>query len=227
MGLWSFSCLVSPARQSHLLAATDFQQIAQNVARNIYEIRPELERAPAPQLRDWARPVFRVRTPRAVADAFFNSPFGYRGAYCESQNAGRCANEYAISLLIDVLRSAAMKDSNLAGLDTWVSKSLSASAAKTWVWESQLAGFPWRDLVTEVQYGPWIKAADEWLKDKVDMPQLQGGSRNRWDDRLPFWGVRAPETEWLEVKGAWMVGDVPQGTLKPNRGQQIADWGWT
>ena len=101
-----------------------------------------------------------------------------------------------------------------------------APAGKVWVCETRLQGFPWRDLRKEILYPPWIAATDEWLRTKVDMPHLEGKTRHRGDDRLPFWGVRAPTTEWLEVKGAWMQDGVPLPATK-HRADQIRARGWT
>jgi len=110
---------------------------------------------------------------------------------------------------------------------SWVEASLRSSDAKVWVWEKKLPGFPWPELEKHIVYPAWIKAAEAWLRDKVDLPRLTGDSRDREADRLSFWGVRAPKTQWIEVKGSWMKGSEPAPSLKPPRGQQIRDWGWT
>lgn len=219
---WAYSELIPILRQAKLRAPQSFEEVADLVAAGVDEVRPELDR-----LRGDERAVFRLRLRGDAADLFFNGAAGYRAAYCHSIEEGEAANRRIVDALLPQLMAHAHAFASRP--TAWIEASLRAPAAKAWVWEKKLhaLGFPWVELIEEITYPAWREAAAEWLRSSVDLPDLTGYPRCRNDDRLSSWGVRAPLTQWIEVKGAWMQAGAPTASQKPDRAKQIRNWGWT
>lgn len=219
---WGYSSLIPEERQARLCRMQTFADVALHVARNVSEIMPEVE-----ELRGAERVVFRLCLNGDAADLFFNGSAGYRAAYCHSIAEGEAANRLIVDTALPQLMSRARAFELKPPF--WVEAGLRAPAAKAWVWEKTLApqGFPWIAPLEQVTYPVWREAAAAWMRDKVDMPHLEGSPRYRNDDRLSFWGVRAPLTPWIEIKGAWMRAGTPTALRKPNRAMQIRQLGWT
>lgn len=202
------------------MAMRSFEEIANLVAGSVAEVRPVVER-----MGELERPWFKIRLVGDAADLFFNASFGYRARYCISLEDGERANRCIVDQLLPQLvrHWRALKPYRAP----WIRKSLKAPAAKAWILEGKLTNFPWRKQRVQLMYPPWVAAAKDWLRDKVELPHLQGHHRYREDDRLPFWGVRAPVSEWIEVKGAWIKEGASMPTTKPQRGAEIQKFGWT
>jgi hypothetical protein len=220
---WFYSNLISEERQARLMAPSSFDEIAHLVTETLVDVRPQTD-----QLRPkgWSRPVFILRLSADATDLFFNGAAGYRASFCISKTMGEAANSSMIHMLLPRLikHSAALEGHS----GDWVERSLRSQAAKTWIWEERLKllGWPWVKPVYEINYPVWVNAAKSYLRD-ADMADLTGVARDRMDDRLSLWGVRAPRSDTIEIKGGWMKDGSPVPTTKLKRSGQIAEFGWT
>ena len=82
---------------------------------------------------------------------FFNSPLGYRAAYCENAANGARANRRVIQALTPKCLGA-WDEHNSPDFDAkWVTKSLAHYSAKVWVDELCLGVDRWIDLKIEIK----------------------------------------------------------------------------
>jgi hypothetical protein len=173
--LWHFSRSVSSARQAAMAAFASYQQVL--VALQSCEVQYFTWESPRDTaLSGCERACFRLRVPRSVYDAFFNSPVGYRAQFALDSNAGYEGNIKAL----DAIEPALTRFAQLRGqADNRIVWSWRAPDAKIWIDESevqeQLGLYD-----PQILYEPW-------------QSQSEDGA-----------GLLAPLGELLEVKGAWV-----------------------
>jgi hypothetical protein len=175
--LWEFTNAVSTARATTLNNWESFDGIigALNLLSSVENFwwEPFLR----PELKGCNRASFLIKVPRAIYDAFFNSPNGYRGQYACAPTTGETANRRLLTSLEPKLLSAALAQDQVKR--EGIVASLRGSDAKIWIDEAEVED-QLCDEPPGISYAPW---------------------EFNWPDGM---GLRTPVGTLLEVKGGWL-----------------------
>lgn len=207
---WCLAAEMERPRRNALLEDIPFAQIVALIAQHakLTSFKQEtLDNRPAYQ-----RVVIVLETEPKAVDLFHNSRCGYRAQYYRSVANGERANEYAVRTLLPKVKEL------LAGKEmlpwAWVEKSLSDSEAKVWIHQ-----------------GPWLRyrrISDRKICIQRWVSKLQ--SPERCDRKKALWGsLSASGEKRIDIKGGFVDsnGNPLGGSLKPSRGHQIHDFGFT
>jgi hypothetical protein len=130
---WKYIGASDPTRLAALLSAVSFSHIAERLEREMNIVcchKQDCNDSPG-----FARIIYCAEIGQMLFDLFFNSAFGYRGAYFESPEKGLAANRQ----LLRTQKLLAWSTENCSEQDvTFTRRSLSASSAKAWLAESTL-----------------------------------------------------------------------------------------
>lgn len=165
------------------------------------------------RLRDYAgyyRAEVTLEVDAAIVDLFHNSAAGYRAQYYHSVKNGESANEYAVRQLVPRVMQLLGGVRKRTCPACWVRRSLLHPEAKLWIHQG-----PWlrRPKKTDRQLGVRRWLAYKWKKKH----------KQHWPSLIPRNETR------IDLKGAPLRLDgtpLPK-CLKPNRGQQICEAGFT
>lgn len=203
---WEFGESVSEARKSILSAAPAFDDITQQIAREMTIVCCWKE----PGDCCGHRVQYCVRVGERLFDWFFNSRNGYRAAYFCSPDEGQEANDYFIAKLLPLLLSA---HADCA----WAHQSLSAPSAKVWM--------------VEPGKGPCCGACTStWKNPAADAtPDISNGRWEYYVGAYEKWGCVAPIEGSLLLMGGFVDS---QGNCwippdKEDRAVQIHERGWS
>jgi hypothetical protein len=166
-----------------------------------------------------------------LGDLFFNSVSGYRAAFCVSREEGERANRSILDALASPIVDAVPEEDLAAHSAATLLASLQHHTAKIWVDEKALKASDWTTLLVQINHEPWVEAANDYLK-AIDVRVMEGEvayRTARLEDRVPLWGVRAPECELFEIKSAWIDpgGDFQIGKDPEKRAADIQRQGWS
>lgn len=183
MADWSYSSAISSDRASTLLLPTTIGSIAERIAEAMeilcchYQVCDDH--------RDFGRVIYCLRVSEDLFDLFFNSPYGYRGAYFRSVTDGIAANQAFMEIiaprLIPKTEHGALREEK-----DWLRESLTSYSSKVWLAENSLGLCPHCD-------GEWAASAD-------NSPEMLNG---RWDKVGPSYGRKAPRLTKIRVFGAF------------------------
>lgn len=210
MNSWGFAASLGRERLEVLEATPSFVEIARSIATtmriqcthvNLCDEADGFKRFVGCVVIDW--PLF---------DLFFNSCNGYRGSYFRSPTHGLRMNALLLRLLGPSLIEFRRHDTMPAN---FVSKSLLASSAKSWL--------------AEVGKGFCSACEGDWSAPKDDTPEIFNG---RWEIATTAnsrFGRKAPFLEKLRVMGAFVnqAGEEYVATRKLRRAEEIHDVGWS
>ena len=223
---WNYGPSVSQERRDQLLARRTFESIAEQVAetmrflcwhRDDFSAFQDFIDSIPEQKRDanlilfW-RPIYCVEVHRPIFDLFFNSPYGYRGAYYNSPSRGLGANAAFIRALKPKLLSETASEHSDFAAD-----SLSTPSAKAWLAES---GKSLSDC---------SKCRGEYGHTQDGIPEILNGRWERAGSAHAKDGRKAPYLTKIKILGAFLNGRgdefVPHGKI--HRAQDIYDVGWS
>ena len=198
---WSYAPSVSESRISRFARYPSYEDVLSLLDRKSRITDYFLESARASHLRGLRRASFRLRLPRYIYDAFFNSPYGYRAQYALSPEIGACSNRMTIDRLIPKLtrHRPAIGDGHERLL-----RSLRSKDAKIWIdeleVESQLGGHR-----AQIAFPPWVAGTESGV------------------------GLLAPIGHNLEVKGGWLneAGEEVRDPHKARRSEEIHEAGYS
>jgi hypothetical protein len=98
---WSFAN-ISADRQSNLAEPFEFSALITQTTREIHNARCKKDKGSHEAKGSW-RPIVWFDIDRSTFDRFFNSPYGYRGQFLRSAQAGQEANGLLVAALADAL----------------------------------------------------------------------------------------------------------------------------
>jgi hypothetical protein len=170
-----------------------------------------------------------LRVSEDTGDLFFNSLEGYRGQFCLSPDSGMRANRMVIDAVKTVLLGACERSTLDHMPQSFLQASFMHSSAKIWIDEDEFALD--NQFLPEILHPVWMLAAKDRIR-KIDNEVSRGETSlrvQRDEDRLPFWGVRAPYCEWFKVMGAWTspLGQFVLHKDPDKRARDIAAYGWS
>jgi len=144
---------------------------------------------------EFQRPVYTVRVTRDMFDQFFNSSYGYRGAYFTSPGAGIDANRLLLSLVSPRL----LEHESSAACEIPIElmrESLASSSAKAWLAEHGK------------EIGPRCKGCEgEWSSGPASESARAEIANGRWEHaggQKAEWGRKAPFLTKLRFMGAFL-----------------------
>jgi hypothetical protein len=207
---WCLAPEMDRSRRNVLVKDIPFEKIIELIAQESRLVsikKNRLDKRP-----DYHRVVIVLETASSAVDLFHNSRRGYRAQYYLGVRNGERANEYAVRALTPKVKElfAGKKTSPW----TWVEKSLSNSEAKIWI--HQGLWFRYRRISDRIICIP------RWAS------HLQ--SLQRDDRKKALWGsLSASGESRIDIKGGFVDsnGNSLGGSLKPSRGQQIYELGFT
>ena len=207
---WLFAASLGHERIEALEAARSFEEIARSLATSMRIQCTHVD--PCDEADGFNRLVACVVVDRPLFDLYFNSRYGYRGAYFVSPEYGVEMNAFLLTLLAPPLIGFERHEKMPPGL---MSKSLLASSAKSWL--------------AEVGKGFCSACEGDWSAPKDDAPEILNG---RWEIASgpnSRFGRKAPFLEKLRVMGAFVnaAGDEYVATGKRMRAKDIHDVGWS
>ena len=210
MDSWGFAASLERGRLEVLEAAPSFEEIARSIATAMRIQCTHVD--PCDEADGFKRFVGCVVIDRPLFDLFFNSCNGYRGSYFRSPGHGLQMNALLLELLAPSLIEFRRHDTMPAD---FVSRSLLASSAKSWL--------------GEVGKGFCSACEGDWNAPKDDAPEIFNG---RWEIATTAnsrFGRKAPFLEKLRVMGAFVnqAGEEYVPKRKLNRDQEIHDVGWS
>lgn len=216
--IWTFSDSIRSDRLEYLRSLSSYCDIVNLMKDEASEVIAYPEEGNAggqsPSLKNCFRPSFQFSVTPRTGDLFFNSSNGYRAAYCKSVASGTEANRLVIDALMPKLLDAWRKKKPKFHNEQWADRALRHYSAKIWIYEGLICCHEWIKLDIEIENPIWIATAN-----RTD-PE---------DSRLPYWGVRAPIADKLEVKGAWIDpdGEFRTGKSPDKRASDIRCQGWS
>jgi hypothetical protein len=204
---------VEDSRADYLLNAPAFPDIVDGLCRDFIPLDCRIESANAPHLQKRGCKRISlilvaggdVNVAKKSLDVFFNSTTGYRANYYLSSSKGDDASKLLFASLVQIPLAQLVAH----GLGDWpperVYRSLTFATAKIWPLK---ADYP-NPGMCEIDAPHWVKALE-----------LPG-----WEPQL---GVRAPQLERIEIKGAWLDGDHNAfvDPDKADRSRRLHDFGW-
>jgi len=209
---WRYSGSVPNERASALLAPSSIGEIANRIAGAMEILCCHFHNCD--DNADFGRAVYCIRVSEDLFDAFFNSPYGYRGAYFRSPGCGVDANAAFIATLTPSLFKG-FGDNSPQDDVAWVRESLAAPSAKARAAENGL------HLCSkcEAEIRNPTSAEPEIMNGRWECGDL--GHRNN--------GRKAPRLTKIRVFGGFL--DLRRNELVPwrklHRSEDIHRWGWT
>lgn len=209
---WRYSTSVSSDRASALLAPSSIGEIANRIAGAMNVLCCHFENCG--DNADFGRVVYCIRVSEDLFDVFFNSPYGYRGAYFQSLGRGIDANAAFIAAIAPKFMGSYEGDT-LQDDIAWVRESLAAPSAKAWIAENGLHLCP----KCEGELGHPTDAEPEIINGRWECGDL--GHKNN--------GRKAPRLSKIRVFGGFL--DFRRNEFIPwrkrHRAEEIHRWGWT
>ena len=215
---WTYSLSESHlSRVPNLLERRGFDQIARLIASGMNVLCCH---ASAISSTEFRRPVYTVQVDYSLFDQFFNSPFGYRGAYFLSPTGGLEANIHFLSTIAPSLLASAASASSGLSLE-FIRQSLATPSAKVWL----------------AEHGKEIErkcptCEGEWsagTTGPANLPEIRNGRWETATGQKAEWGRKAPYLSKLRVMGAFL--DESYNELVPHdkrfRAEEIYRFGWS
>lgn len=198
---WQFAPSFNGQRAQRLLTFSEFAEIVDLVAGGKVT-GFSWEAFNGLTLAGCSRASFLLRVSPVAYDAFFNSPTGYRGQFARSENEGEAANRRLLSRLEPKLLAFA-KANGTTPMST-VTQSLRATAAKIWIFESEVES-QMGETEPAILFATWAEFTETGV------------------------GLLAPEGSCLEVKGGWLnqMGNEQLNPFKAGRSRDIHDSGYS
>jgi hypothetical protein len=210
---WRLAPSIGGARRQRLLGGTPFEEIIDSIARRARIVFHKRSRSK--RRTDFYRVEMIMKLNRRTVDLFHNSQCGYRAQYYNHIDTGESANRYAIQQILHTLKSSLVTNKLKPTCPwLWVERSLLDSEAKVWVHQG-----PW---------ARWKQIADRAMRIARWKRHLH--SPESCERRLALLGSLAPAQESrIDIKGGFISlrGDPLGESLKPNRGWQIHELGYT
>lgn len=220
---WPFSSRIAPERRLALQAASNFDQVIQRITSEAVVTSFDVKRGKEGTFKNCVRPQFEIAVSQDAADLFFNSPRGYRAQYLVSPEEGQKQNGRLLAALEESLLSFASGKvtKNHLSLDH-IRAAIRACSAKIWLSEADLKFN--HELVEDISIPVWranaVAALAAYARNERPEPECQ---------EKAIWGLRAPQTAVLDIKGAFLDGEhnevVPY--QKICRRHQIHEYGFT
>lgn len=212
MTKWRYSISITSKRAAALLAPASIGEIASRIAGEMEVLCCHFENCG--DNADFGRVVYCFRVSCDIFDVFFNSPYGYRGAYFQSPGRGIDANAAFIATIAPNLVKNSKGEAPSDDL-AWVLESLAAPSAKVWIAESGLHLCP--------------KCEGEWGHPDNAEPDIINGRWECGDLGYKNNGRKAPRLTKIRVFGGFL--DLRQNEFIPSRKRHRAEdidrWGWT
>jgi len=223
---WDFSAsFVCEERLAYLREEVEFDWLVNAIRSDSRVTNVEIDHPRNAALKGSKRPVFQVDVQPKTFDLFYNSPWGYRGQYCQGVEIGLRRNRQLLASLADVLLGVAQ--SNPQGRDLAIDlirKSLELPTAKVWIYEPGQIDPKDYSLRKELLHPEWLRHARE-ARAALD------ANRNPTPEETlnAIIGVRAPCGRILDVKGAWITtsGAEVVDDYKKYRAEHIRDYGFS
>jgi hypothetical protein len=221
---WQFATDFDAARRERLEAFESFESLVQRVRAELSITDFRVCRGKRGIVKDCLRPEFSLLVCDDTADAFFNSPIGYRAQFLHDPEIGQSCNAQLLNSLLNRLLAApsSLPAPKHEMPTERLHASLSAFSAKVWICES---GFSFdHNLVEALRVEPWLSsaraAAAAFQQQTTPSPPQQ---------EKAIGGVRAPVNSTLEVKGAFLAGDDSERVPvdKIHRAHEIHAFGWS
>lgn len=205
---WRYSDAFTPERASALRAPATMGTIAKRIAEAMEIACCHYQTCD--DHRDFGRVTYCLRVSEDLFDLFFNSPYGYRGAYFRSPAEGIEANRTLMEIIAPQLISAS-RHGAFQEEQNWLHESLTSYSSKAWLAEASLELCPHCE-------GEWGTPAD-------DVPDIFNG---RWDKATPTYGRKAPRLTKIRVFGAFFDdrGNEFIPSSKRKRPWDIHNVGW-
>jgi len=184
---WNYSTSIPRDRASMLLAPTTIATIANRVAAEMTVECCHLQ--PCQDHKDFQRVAYCIRVPEDLFDVFFNSPYGYRGAYYRSPGEGIDANYAFIEVLVSSLIQSSEAGATPEEL-TWIRESLLSYSAKAWLAEKGLELCP--------------KCEGEWSPASDNHPEILNERWEYGDAGAQCYGSKAPRFTKIRLFGAFL-----------------------
>ena len=139
---WEFSDKICSERLKYLQSSISYCGIVNLMKDEACEVIAYAEESNAGGKSSWLkrcfRPSFQFSVTSKTGDLFFNSPNGYRAAYCRSLASGADANSLVIDALIPQFLGAWSKKNPKCYNEQWAGKALCHYSAKIWIYEGFL-----------------------------------------------------------------------------------------
>jgi hypothetical protein len=211
MSTWKFQSICDE-RIQELVKPTTIDVILERVTADMEVLC--FHRQPCDDNRHFSRVVWCLRVFPCLFDSFFNSQYGYRGAYYRSPYAGLDVNHLFIGRLSQALLDWA--ESHCAELDrAFAAESLGSPSAKVWL----------------AEHGPVSckHCTGEWGSPQDDKAEILNGRWEHEDCPNARSGRKAPRGSKLKIFGAFLDDRhnefVPE--RKRHRAVHIHRWGWS
>lgn len=208
---WQIGGDLERGRKQALLFGPTFRDIIRLV-RAAARIR-RCWREPASNGSGFFRTCVRLVLPTSIVDSFHNSATGYRAQYYRAPALGDRANFIAIKMLVPRVEELLRGDEKGRQPWSWVERSLLDPSAKIWIHQ-----------------GPWLlqaRRADRRLRvARWVRHEMASDAKRR---KIARWAMLTPgHEESLDIKGGFLtLHGKRMGGLKPNRSNDIHDYGFT
>jgi hypothetical protein len=220
---WLFAETIPAARRDVLERSGSFEEIAQRLCRRLRVLSFRGVKGQLGLVKGCVRPEFILETTDASAfDEFFNGRSGYRAAYYSSLERGAATNRAFLEGMLEKLVDHALANPARQNLEeARLRLSLTFQSAKVWL-DEEAFSFD-HQLRIDILVPEWCAAAHDALSafeqhTLPDPPEKEKG----------IWGVRAPTSFRLKVKGAFVAVDgserIPAD--KRRRAEEIHDYGF-
>jgi hypothetical protein len=223
---WEFSEeFVSDERRGYLHREVEFTQIVESIKDEMMITNFRIDKGYSSALQGCKRPVFQFEVQTKTFDIFYNSPWGYRGQYCLSIDNGSKQNRYLIDLIMGKLLQNVQSNVQNPSLSVEaIEISLKCQSAKIWIYEKNQINTSDYTLREELFNSAWITNARE-ARAALDACQIP----NPMEKMNAIIGVRAPQGQVLDVKGAWLTRNEEErlDDYKKHRSEHIRDYGFS
>jgi hypothetical protein len=207
---WRFAESLGRERIEALEAARSFEDMARAIAASPHIQCTHID--PCDEADGFNRLVGCIVIDRPLFDLYFNSPYGYRGAYYASTEYGLEMNAFLLRLLAPALTGFTHHEGMSSDL---MLTSIIAPSAKSWL--------------AEVGKGFCSKCEGDWSSPTDDAPEILN---ERWEVATAAnsrFGRKAPFLRRIRVMGAFVnpAGKEYVPTRKRTRAKDIHDIGWS
>lgn len=209
---WKYSDAIPKKRVDDMLTHITTDALAENIAENMqflcchYQVCGDNP--------DFGRVAYSVGVSEDLFDLFYNSPYGYRGAFYRSTGEGIDAN----AIFVGKLAPKLMSHSEVGATQNekkFIRESLTSPSAKMWLAENGLGVCP--------------NCEGEWGNPKDSLPEILNGRWEIGDEGSSRKGRKVPRLSKIRVFGAFLDDRynefVPK--RKRHRAKQIHQWGWS
>jgi hypothetical protein len=209
---WNFADSVPKDRVKALSVPSTIERIAERVAGEMEVVCCHFQVCDLDH--SFGRVAYCIRVSRDAFDQFFNSPYGYRGAYFRSPGEGLDAN----AVFVRTIAPKLLAHSQVGASDyevALVRESLTSPSAKAWLAENGL--------------GVCASCDGEWGNPTDSTPDIINGRWELSDTAPAHRGRKAPRLTKIRVFGAFL--DELHNELVParkrHRASEINSWGWS